>query len=184
MNITNELKTKIERPGREIKIESSIIGNENVTVKIGTTDNKNCPNSVYLVISYWVDIKNRNRKHEIENFDSIISKKYIKEIKNIKINIIKDILSNNKYFPYYYDNIFTYDFPENINYNDKKSFTTIELTLHTLNCDKTIASNNPYPLKNKPTSELYDELIKISQIICSSELLRGNLDFNIYKTKK
>lgn len=184
MKITHEQKAKIERPGREIKIDNSIIGNKNVTVRIGTTDNKNCPSTVYLIITYWVDIKNKNRKKEIENFDSLISKKYIKEIKNIKTNILRDVLMNNKLFPFYYDNIFTFDFPENINYNDKKSFTTLELTLHTVNCDKNISQNSPYYLKNNNSSELYNELIKIAKVICKTDLLKGKLDFKIFKSKK
>lgn len=180
----NEEKAKIERPGREIKIENSILGNNNVTVRIGTTDNKNCPNTVYLAITYWVDIKDKNQKQFVDNYDSYISKKYVKEIKQIKTNALKEILMDNPYFPYYYDNIFTFDFPENINYNDKKSFTTIELTLHTLNCNKDIALNNPYALKNRPASELYNECLKVAKVMCKTDFLKGKLDFKIFKTKK
>lgn len=184
MNIINDEKIRIERPGREIKIDDSIIGNKNVTVRIGTTDNKNCPKSVYLIVTFWVDIKNRNEKNDFINFDTYISKKYSKEIKSIKIQSLREILTNNKYFPYYYDNIFTFDFPENINYNNKRSFTTLELTLHTLNCESMVCANNPYPLKNKPASELYNELIKIAKVICKTDLLKGKSDFKIFKTKK
>ena len=53
------LNKKIERPGREVKIENSLLGNKNVTVKLGTTDNKNHPETVYISISFWVDIKNK-----------------------------------------------------------------------------------------------------------------------------
>ncbi len=180
----NAKKEKIERPGREIKIDNSVIGNNNVSVRIGTTDNKNCPTTVYIVVTFWVDIKNKATQGSFSNFDEYISKKYVKEIKQIKTQELKEVLSNNKYFPFYYDNIFTFDFPENINYNDKRSFTTLELTLHTLNCDRHIANNYPYPLKNKPFSEIYIELIKIAQKMCSTDLLNSKLDFKIYKTKK
>lgn len=184
MNIINEKKTKIERPGREIKIENSLLGNDNVSVKIGTTDNKNCPSTVYLVVSFWVDIKNKNQKKEIDNFDSYISKKYVKEIKKIKTQFLKEVLTDNKYFPFYYDNIYTFDFPENINYNDKKSFTTLELTLHTLNCDRGILANNPFPLKPGVKFEIYNELLNIAKVICETDLLQSKLEFGIYKTKK
>lgn len=184
MKIRNEEKTKIERPGREIKIDNSIIGNNNVSVKIGTTDNKNSPNTVYLVISYWMDIKNKERKNSISNFDEFISKEYNKEIKKIKNFHLQDILSNNKLFPFFYDNIFTFDFPENINYNDKKSFTTLELTLHTINCDRNKSNNCVYALKNNSSSELYTGLITIAKAICKTDLLKGKLDFKIYKSKK
>lgn len=176
-------KLKIERPGREIKIDNSIIGNKNVTIRIGTTDNKNCPSTVYITVSFWVDIKNRNKKNQFDNYSDYISKVYLKEIKKLKSHTLKEILTDNKYFPYYFDNIFTFDFPENINYNEKKSFTTLELTLHTLNCNKNIIDNNPYPLKNVKESKLYVELLKIAKVICKTDLLKSKLDFQIYKSK-
>lgn len=184
MKITNYEKVKIERPGREIKIDNSLIGNPNVSVKIGTTDNKNCPTTVYLVISFWVDIKNKERKKTIPNFDEYISKEYSKEIKKIKKVHLQDILLKSQIFPFYYENTFTHDFPENINYNDKKSFTTIELTLHTANCDRQVALNSPMALKNHPSCELYAELLKVAKQMCHTDLLKGKLEFKIYKSKK
>ena len=103
------ISKKVERPGREIKIDNSIIENNNVNVKIGTTDNKNHPETVYISISFWVDIKNKDfLSHNIEEFDNYISKLYIKEIKKIMPIYLKPILEKNKYFPFYYDNILLY----------------------------------------------------------------------------
>ena len=177
------INKKVERPGREIKIDSQYLGNNNVSVKIGTTDNKNHPETVYVSISFWVDIKNKESlANDFFDFDTYISKLYIKEIKKIMPLHLRPILENNKYFPYYYDNIFTFDFPENLNYNKKKSFTNIELTLHTINT--TLETNKKLPFKTKNNSEIFDELLKISKIICHSDLLKGKLNFKISKSKK
>lgn len=177
------LNKKIERPGREVKIENSLLGNKNVTVKLGTTDNKNHPETVYISISFWVDIKN---KHElvntIQDFDRYISKLYVKEIKKIFHNDLSEKLKSNYYFPYYYDNILTYDFPDNLNYNNKKSFTNIELTLHTIN--SRLESDKKIPFKTKGNSEIFNELLQLSKILCNSDLLLNKLDFKISKSKK
>jgi len=180
----NETANKVERPGREIKVENSLIGNDNVTVRIGTTDNKNCPQTVYILVTFWVDIKNKTRKIETLNFDNYISKMYSKEIKKIKSFYLQNTLTNNPLFPFYYDNIFVADYPDNINYNNKRSFTTIELTLHTSNCLTEVKATNPLPLKNKDNSVLFDELIKVAKVICDTPLLRGKCDFKIFKSKQ
>lgn len=178
MKIFNDEKQKIERPGREIKVDNSLIDNQNVTVRIGTTDNKNIPQTVYILITFWVDIKNRSLKKNMYNFDECMSRIYSKEIKKIKTHFLKEHLENNSFFPFYYDNIFTYDFPENINYNNKKSFTTIELTLHTCNSTKT---SEVYSLKKD--SDLFNELVTIANRICTTDLLKSKLDFKIFKSK-
>lgn len=182
MDLIEKLITKTERPGREIKLDSYLVNNKNVTVRIGTTDNKNCPQTVYIIITFWVDIKNKSRKKYIENFDKLISKKFERELKNIKIVHLHKILTNNEYFPFETENIFTCDFPENLNYNNKRSFTTIELTLHTSN--NTINNHIQLPLKNKENSELFNELIKIAKFICQTDILKNKSEFKIYKTKK
>jgi len=57
-----EIIQKQTRPGKKIKINNKLIDNKNISVDIGTVDNKNCPKTVYLNISFWVDIKNRENK--------------------------------------------------------------------------------------------------------------------------
>lgn len=177
------INNKIERPGREIKIDNSFINNKDISIKIGTTDNKNHPETVYISISFWVDIKDKeNLSNDFINFDRYISKLYIKEIKKIKFDFLKEKLESNYYFPYYYDNILTYDFPDNLNYNNKKSFTNIELTLHTINT--TLPEHKKLPFKTKINSELFDELIDVCKIISKIDLLNNKLEFQISKTKK
>jgi len=62
-----------------------------------------------------------------------------------------------------------------INYNNKRSFVSIELNLHTINCLK----ENKYPLKNKEDNQLFSELLKIYNIISTTDLLMGKKDFFI-----
>ena len=167
------------RPGKEIKIESELIENKNIKAKIGTTNNKHNPESVYIIISFWTKIKNSDLNLDL-NFSQIISKKYNFELKKIKSNLLNPILLNHKLFPYFQENIFTFDFPENINYSKKQSFTSIELILHTSNNSSNNLSDN---LILKKYSLLSNELIRIVNIIGGSDLLKGKLEFEILKTK-
>lgn len=174
-------KRSKERPGREIKLDGKTLGNNKLTIRIGTAENKNSPETVYINTSFWVDIKNKDC--ESENFDQRISREYSKEINNIYRNELRPLLEKSKYFPFFNENIFMYDFPENLNYNNKKSFTLIELNLHTANCIK--ESNKKLPLKNKGSeTELFEELIKVAKTIANSDLLKNKKNFSIHKTKK
>lgn len=177
--LLEQIEKKSERPGREIKIDDSTINNKNISVKIGTAEDKNCPKTVYVYASFWVDIKEHR---EIEKFDRIISKEYSKALSSIYKKDLAGLLYKNKIFPYYYDNIYVYNFPENLNYNNKRSFTSIEISLHTLNCSQ--KEEKQYSLKNKSGTEIYDELIKIVKIISANELLTGKLNFSIHNRKK
>ena len=180
MNVktVNEIVKKSERPGREIKIDGTRFGNPNILFKLGTAEDKNRPHTVYINATFWVDIK--NKESITEGFDKIISKKYSTELKNIyKVNL-KPVLENNKIFPLYYDNIHITEFPENLNYNSKKSFTSIELNLHTANC---INKEITYSLKDRMDNELFMEMMKISEIIANTDLLKSKLDFSIHKNK-
>ncbi len=176
--ISNQKTKKNERPGREIKIDGTRFGNPNITFKLGTAEDKNRPNTVYINVTFWVDIKNRDI--DIDDFDKTISRKYSKELKDLyKVNL-KPTLENNKLFPLYYDNIYIAEFPDNLNYNSKKSFTSIEINLHTANC---ISKDVNYSLKDKIDNELFMEMMEISKIIANTDLLKGKSDFSIHKNK-
>jgi len=169
---------KKERPGREIRLDGMRFGNPNVTFKLGTAEDKNRPHTVYINTTFWVDIKNREK--DDENFDSNISKQYKKELNNIYKVDLKPILIDNKIFPIYYENIYICEFPENLNYNSKRSFTSIELNLHTTNC---LSKDSNYSLKDKPDNELFMEMMKISEVIANTDILKGKSDFSIHKNK-
>ena len=176
--VLKQIIKKNERPGREIKIDGTRFGNPNVLFKLGTAEDKNRPHTVYISATFWVDIK--NKKDTTEGFDRIISKKYSTELKNIYKIDLKPILENNKIFPLYYDNIYIPEFPENLNYNSKRSFTSIEFNLHTANC---LNKEINYSLKDRMDNELFMEMLEISKIIANTDLLKGKMEFSIHKNK-
>jgi hypothetical protein len=177
-DVSKEVTKKNERPGREIRIDGTRFGNPNIIFKLGTAEDKNRPHTVYVNATFWVDIK--NREDIVDGFDKAISKKYSRELKNIYKIDLKPTLENNNIFPLYYDNIYVSEFPENLNYNSKRSFTSIEISLHTLNC---LNKEINLSLKDKVDNELFMEMMKISNIIANTDLLKGKLDFSIHKNK-
>jgi len=182
--IIYEDKTKQSRPGREIKLTN--IKNKNISVKIGTIENKSCPNTIYLIFTFWVDIKNKEvlSKEYGDRFDHFITRELKKELNNIYKNDLREILSSNALFPYYKDNIYITDFTDNLNYNDKRNFVSIDLSLNTINCDE--KNKKKYPLNHKPKKgnlELYNEILKVVNLICDSDILNGKGKFDIFKRK-
>ena len=186
LNFINEYDNELKqiRPGKKIKINSSLLDNENMSVDIGTVDNKSCPATVYLNLSFWVDIKSRTKKEFDSDFDKNISKEFSRLLKQIYKNELYDYLIDNKFFPFYFENIYSYDFPDNLNYNNKKSFVNIEIHLHTINNNINSKNlNNFYSLKNSIDNQLFFELITIANIIGNSDLLRSKNNFLVFKKK-
>ena len=175
--VAKKIITKSGRPGREIKIDGTRFGNPNVVFKLGTAEDKNRPHTVYINATFWVDIKD---KEDVEGFDRIISRRYSKELKDIYKVDLKPMLENNRIFPLYYDNIFIAEFPDNLNYNSKKCFTSIEISLHTANC---LNKEIDYSLKDRVDNELFMEMMEISKIIANTDLLKSKLGFSIHKNK-
>lgn len=178
---SSENTLKQTRPGKKIKINPKLIDNKKISVDIGTIDNKNCPRTIYINISFWVDIKNREDKRDDPDFDKKISKEFSKQLKSIYKNELFDFLETNELFPFYYENIYSFDFPENLNYNNKKSFVSMELHLHTVN--NTRKKNECLPLKNDIRNGFFFELITIANIIGNSDLLLERENFLIFRKK-
>lgn len=179
-------KEKLQRPGKEIIIDGEKFGNPNIHFRLGTVENKKRPNTVYIIIMFWVDIKNKDiiigyEENEESNFKKAISKKYAIELNNIYSNCLSPILKDSLIFPLYEENIFIYDFPEIINYKESRCFTSIELTLHTINC---IDKNMCLSLIEKEDNKLFSEMLKISKALSKTPLLSGELDFSIHKSRK
>jgi len=166
-----ELKTK--RTAREIKISNNLINNKNINVKIGTVENRNSPETIYIFISFWAKPTEKIIKESQSFLKNILEKRlndiYKKELKNKLID--SDFFTSEK------DNIYIKNIPENINYNDKRNFLSIELYLHTLN----VGNNKPTPLSNKKNTQMFDEALKISNIIGDSDFLTSNKEFEIFK---
>ena len=116
------------------------------------------------------------------DYDYEISKKLTNYIRSIYREDLKSFLSNNKIFPSYLENIYVYDFPENVNYNNKRSFVSIELNLHTLNMES--FNGKIYPLSEKGDTTLLDEALKVCNIISNSDLLKSKTEFSVHKSKK
>ena len=62
-------------------------------------------------------------------------------------------------------------------HNNKRNFISVELYLHTIN----LQNGNSVPLSNKKNTELFDEAVKVSNIIGNSSLLSDGDEFNIFK---
>lgn len=166
-----EVKTK--RTAREIKVSDNLLKNKNINVKIGTVENRDAPETVYIFISFWAK-PSKNICREPQDF--------LKETLSIKLgdlykNELRNYLKISDYFTNEKDNIYIKNIPENINYNDKRNFISLELYLHTLNVD----SNNKVPLSNKKNTEIFDEAIKIANMIGNSPFLLGDEEFKIFK---
>lgn len=166
-----EVKTK--RTAREIKVSDKLLNNKNINVKIGTVENRDAPETVYIFISFWVkpigDLLNE-------------SQDYLKNILNDKLgsvykNDLIGFLRNSDYFKNEKNNIYLKNIPENINYNNKRNFISLELYLHTIN----IVSDNKIPLSNKKNTKIFDEAVKIANIIGDSSILSKDEEFCIFK---
>ncbi len=165
---------KISRTAREIKVGRDLIANKNLHVKIGTSENRDSPQTVYAEISFWVEIKDKSIKGPVlrSKLDKYLNEVYKKDL--------APLLISNELFPCFKDNIFIINIPENINYNDKKNFVSVELYLHTLN----INSEKKYSLNNKKNTELFDEMIKFINIVGCSHVLNDHFEFIICQKVK
>lgn len=167
----DNIKTK--RTAREIKVNPTLLKNKDVSVKIGTVENRDSPDTIYIFISFWAKPSGDYKNESQEDLKLIINKNlddiYEGKIKNFLMS--SDIFINEK------DAIFIKNIPENINYNEKRNFFSIELYLHTSN----IKNKNAIPLSNKKDTTMFDEAVKITNIIIDSEFLKSNKQFNIFK---
>ena len=165
-----EVKTK--RTAREIKVSDDLLNNKDITVKIGTVENRDAPDTIYIFISFWakpvVELENESQDYLKNILNVSLSNLYKKDLKNT--------LNNNKYFTNEKNNIYLKNIPENINYNNKRNFISLELYLHTSNINEDIK----IPLSNKKNTEIFDEAVKIANIIGDSKILSDKTQFNIF----
>lgn len=166
-----EVKTK--RTAREIKIEDNLLINNNINVKIGTVENREAPETIYIFISFWAKPVN-SLLDESQNYLKDILNQRLSEI---YFNELRPDLKSSEYFINEKENIYIKNIPENINYNDKRNFISIELYLHT----KNIIQESKLPLSNKKDARLFNESVRIANIIGNSNVLSKNKEFEIYK---
>lgn len=165
--------SKYKRTAREIKLNDKLLFNKNINVKIGTVENRDAPETIYIFISFWLEPKDENKSDDQEYLKNILDK----ELGKIYNQKLKNILENNKLFPREKENIFIKNIPDNLNYNSKRNFISVELYLHTCN----LFEDGKVPLSVKKNTQLFDESIKMVNIIGESEILQGNSLFHIHK---
>jgi len=185
MNEDESVVKSTKRTGKEIKLKGSLFNNSNLKFKIGTIEEKHSPSTIYIESTFWIDLKDKKNysdKYSFFDYNFEITKKLSNYLKNIYKKDLNPLLNNNEVFPLYLDNIFVYDFPEKINYNTKRSFVSIELSLHTLNILENV--KNKLPLNNKKDNIIYQECLKICDIISNCDLLKGKLEFDIFNSKR
>ena len=162
------------RTARQILVDKKFLNNSNMSAKVGTVENRNSPDTVYLEATFWVQPKNL-----YENTD-VLKKKIHKDLKDIYKNDLAKKLQNNRIFTKFDDNLFILNIPENLNHNKKRNFVSIELYLHTQNIDN---EELKLPLKKDPNSPLFKECLEVMDIISKSEFLQGKLDFDVFLRK-
>ena len=159
-----------KRTAREILVKDELLLNKKLTVKIGTVENRDSPQTVYLNINFWI-----KPKTEVNNTRKEIEFKLQKELND---KLIKH-LEKNLYFPYEKENIYIYNIPENFNYNKKPNFLSLEFYFHTLNID----SEKKYPLNAKKNTELFVECLKIANF-ASEEISKWEENYYFSKSSK
>lgn len=165
--------SKYKRTAREIKVNDKLITSKNINVKVGTVENRDAPETIYIFISFWLQPKEEFLLKDQDYLKGILNK----ELGDIYQNNLKKELVNNPFFPKEKENIFIKNIPDNLNYNSKRNFISIELYLHTCN----LFSPTKIPLSIKKNTDLFSEAVRISNIVGDSEIIKGNSLFEIQK---
>ncbi len=160
------------RSARQIKLDKKNLTNNNVSVKIGAVENRNSPETIYIEVCFW--IKPKDTSEDI----SYLNKKLHKKLRDIHLVDLVEYLENNYFFPKPKENLFIINTPENVNYNNKRNFVSLELYLHTVNLFDKAAQ---IPLSKK--SPLFEESLRIVNRIVNSEILSGESEFLITSRK-
>lgn len=165
--------SKYKRTAREIKVADKLLSNKNINVKVGTVENREAPETIYIFISFWLQPKKEFKLKDQEYLKNILDK----ELSKIYSNDLKGQLEKSLLFPKEKENIFIKNIPDNLNYNTKRNFISLELYLHTCN----LFAQDKIPLSVKKDTQLYDEAVRISNIIGNSDIIKGNSLFEIQK---
>jgi len=163
-----------KRTAREIIIKEKQLNNKDINIKIGAAEKRDCPDTIYLYISFWAGLKCPSKAQvEREKLDSLIKNIYNKKF-------INNILQEQESFISVKDSIYIYSVPENFFFNKKKSFISIELYLHTVNINK---NRNKIPLNKKLENKLFQDSLFIGNYI-GDEIKKIEKKSNLFFTKK
>lgn len=166
-----EVKTK--RTAREIKVDDGLLTNKNINVKVGTVENRDAPETIYIFVSFWA----RPSVHLYKESQDVLKDVLNSNLNSIYQKELKPFLKDNEFFTRERDNIYIKNIPENINYNKKRNFISLELYLHTLN----VGGEKSFPLSNKKNTAIFDEAVRVANIIGDSPLLSDGDEFEIFK---
>ena len=161
------------RTAREIKISDKLLDNKNINIKIGTVENREAPETIYIFTSFWLEPTDKYKDMDQKSLKNILDR----ELGKIYANSLKKELIKNKFFPRESENIFIKNIPENLNYNKKRNYISIELYLHTINLD----SDVKIPISAKKDTSMLDEATRLGKLIGQSEVLTNSKYFTIYK---
>lgn len=161
-----------KRTAREINVNDDLIENKGVNVKIGTVENRDFPETVYISLSFWADCIDYGKFDESKN-------RFVSTIENLyDDDFIKRNIFNNRFFGLKDHNIYIPNIPLNLNFNNKPSFVSIDLYLNTYNIDEKL-----YPLSQRGDTELYDECLRLANLL-ANKLKYVEDCFYIYKKQK
>ena len=163
-----------KRTAREIIVKDEILSNKQLNIKIGTVENRDFPQTVYINISFWI-----KPKENIKEYNETTRQNLELKLKDILNKRLIKLVEKNYYFPFEKENIYIYNIPENFNYNNKSNFISLEIYLHTLN----IKSEKKYPLNVKKNTELFKECVRLSNFV-GKELENIENEFYINKNSK
>jgi hypothetical protein len=167
------------RAARELMVPNNELSNNKVKVKIGATEKRDAPSTIYVQVSFWTKPNDNHSNLTNNELHSILEQ-------NITLAFddnVKHCLYNNLFFPRPKDNIFIKNIPDNLNYNKKRNYVCLELYLHTINIEKS-KFEDAYPLNSKKDKRLYNAALDIANKFISHDFFEGKLDFEIYQSSK
>ena len=168
------MKTKT---AREIKVTKKILTNKNISATIGTSSNRESPETIYISISYWTKPSEEYKGYEGDELRDILKK----ELKSVYKNSITHILNSNSIFNRPESNFFIENIPDNFNYNNKRNYINFEIYLHTCN----INSIDKIPLSQKRGErEIFEEALKVINFFGDSDILKGENGFQIFSSNR
>jgi hypothetical protein len=165
-----------KRTAREILVKDEFLYNKENTVRIGTVENRDFPETVYINIGFWIQSKICALKKSQENLNK---KKLEDSINKIFEKKIVNFLKKSSYFSNIENNIYICNIPESFSCNNKSSFISLEIYLHTIN----INSKKKYALNAKKNTELFDECVKICNFV-GKDIKKVEKNFYVRKNSK
>lgn len=166
----------VERAARELSVPSMELKNSNVKVKIGATEKRDAPTTIYIQISFWT----KPKTEQIDLCNLELHKLLEHTINQCYKKTVSPALVQHFYFTRPKDNITIWNIPENLNYNNKRNYISLELYLHTLNTRSDISCD--YPLHSKKDRRLYEAAVEIANLFVSCDFFQGQENFEIHKS--